>query len=152
MVITQHLSNEQLLDLRLASDEQALRPTLAALAEWGRQAAAQPDAFWWRQQNQIRRRIADSERRSGRVFLRLAWATGLGLIITASLLLHNSPAPAPPQAQADPDHQLLLEVEHVMQSDGPDSLAPAALLAQEISQGAPSTPANTNNKETNHEN
>ena len=33
MVITRHSSNEELMDLQLASDQQALEPTLAAFVD-----------------------------------------------------------------------------------------------------------------------
>lgn len=134
MVINHPLSNEPRIDLQLARDEQALQPELGSLADWAGRAARQPDYFWSRQQARIRERIAESERRSRRTFLRIAWSTSLALVVTAVILLQSGSSPMPPQAQVDSDHELLLEVERVMQSDGPASLEPASVLVREISQ------------------
>ncbi len=37
----------------------------------------------------------------------------------------------------DPDHELLIEVERAVQTDGPLALEPAALLAEEMVQDLP---------------
>jgi hypothetical protein len=127
-----------------------LRETVAAL----RDAGGQPEVFWRTQQAAIRARIAavPAPRLPG--LPRSVWAVAV-LLIAAGLLLLSGDG-TPPSVQraainADPDHELLLEVERVMQSNGPDSLQPAAYLVQEISQEArPSSPIH--NKESRHEN
>ena len=43
----------------------------------------------------------------------------------------------PHEAAVDPDHELLMEVERMVQIDGPLALEPAALLAQEMVQELP---------------
>jgi hypothetical protein len=153
MVITRDLSNEQLLDLQVTSDQQALRHTQSVLAQWSNEATQRPEHFWWRQQVQIRQRIAESNRRSRRLFLKLAWSAALALIVSAAFLLRSGPAPVRHEAAADADHELLIQVERVMRSDGPASLEPAGLLVQEVSQNAsPTSTGPANDKETNHEN
>ena len=51
-----------------------------------------------------------------------------------------------------PDHELLLSVERVMQSNGPEALAPATYFVQEIKQEARSNRNSIRNQETSHEN
>jgi hypothetical protein len=134
MLITQDLSNEQLIDLQLASDQQHLQPELGALADWARAAANRPEDFWRQEQAQIRQRIAVSQSPLRNRLLRLAWATASALALAAAFLLGSAPEPKPPQAQVDPDQELLLEVERLVQSNGPEALEPAALVIQETSQ------------------
>lgn len=152
MVIDHRLSNDQLLDLQLGSDERSLESARAALVAWTNTAARQPEAFWWRQQAQIRQRIAESERQSRRRLARLAWAGVFALVLAAGALLRQAPAPEPQQVQLDSDHELLIEIERVMQSDGPDSLAPATLLVQEVSQKSNRPESHSYEKEITHEN
>jgi hypothetical protein len=67
-----------------------------------------------------------------------ALAGTLALIVLAVSTLFMSPqrATAPPEAQIDSDHELLVHVEQTIESGGPQALEPAALLAREISQDA----------------
>jgi hypothetical protein len=138
MVITRHSSNEELMDLQLASDRQALEPTLAAFADRACAVAGRPDSFWQQQHAEIRRRIAQSENSSRRAPLHLAWASALALVLIATMLLSSGPTPAPsPAATAgtsDADQQLLMAVEQVVQSSVPASLEPASLLTEEMGQ------------------
>lgn len=138
MVITRHSSNEELMDLQIASDRQALEPTLVAFVDRARAAADRPDSFWQQQHAEIRRRIAQSENSSRRAPLHLAWASALALMLIATMLLSIGPTPAPsPAATAgtpDTDQQLLLAVEQVVQSSVPASLEPASLLTEEMGQ------------------
>lgn len=138
MVITRHSSNEELMDLQIASDRQALEPTLAAFVDGARAAAGRPDSFWQRQHAEIRRRIAQSENSSRRAPLHLAWASALALVLIATMLLSSGPTPAPSSAATavtpDADQQLLMAVEQVVQSSVPASLEPASLLTEEMGQ------------------
>lgn len=155
MVVTQHSSNDELMDLQLASDQQALARTLAALADSMRAVANRPEGFWQQQHAAIQRRIAESESKSRRAPLRAAWAAGLALMLIAALLLANGPTPEPPQAATtvtvDADQQLLVAVEQAVQSGVPDALAPASLLAEEMGQATP-TRSQVRHKEINNDN
>jgi hypothetical protein len=140
MQLTRHLSNEELSEIIFASDQQHLRRTLGTLPEWARAAAEHPDAFWERQQAEIRKRISSlpdpSSSRSA-----TAWAGAFAVVLLAIFLLHGSPAARPSNAQNDPDQELLIAVEQSLQSGLPQALEPAALLANEISNSQPiSTP------------
>jgi hypothetical protein len=128
-----------------------LRETVAGL----REAGTQPDGFWKDQQVAIRLKLAAHPRSALTGLPRAVWAA-IVLLLAAGLLLLSGDAAAPPPQRAaapDPDHELLLEVERVMQSNGPDSLQPAAYLVQEITQesGASSNAAMPD-KEMRHEN
>ena len=58
---------------------------------------------------------------------------------------HAKPAPVPvQQVEAVQDHDLLLRVEQSLSQNGPEALAPAAMLAQEISPQDFSAPVTQN--------
>ena len=104
----------------------------AARARW-RHGSEQPEAFWRRQQNLIRDRLA--ARDFTHPWRRWIWVTAAVTLIALSsaLLSRNKVPPAPPAGQADPDDALLLSVQQSIQSDVPRALRPAALLTLEIS-------------------
>ena len=110
-----------------------LRQTVADL----KTAGQKPQEFWDRQRDAIRTQIAAAPLAPAPKIHRLAWAPVLAVIVLAGLLVSGG-APAPqavqPQAAVDPDHQLLLAVEHVMQSSGPEAFEPATYFVQEIRQ------------------
>jgi hypothetical protein len=116
-----------------------LRETAAAL----KTAADQPQEFWDRQRLAIRNRIVEAPVKLAPLSQRLAWVPVLALIILAGLLLTGG-TPATPtipqQAAIDPDHELLVAVEQVMQSNGPDALEPATYFVQQIAQQAHNNP------------
>ncbi len=122
-----------------------LRETVGAL----RSVAVEPEAFWRTQQAQIRAKLP--VRVPQRSLPRLAWAA-LAAVVTLAALLVSGGAPAPePRASVDPDHELLVEVERIMQSDGPAALQPASYLVGEIRQEVrPSS--RVQHQEINHEN
>ncbi|HSS98377.1 MAG TPA: hypothetical protein VLK33_15165 [Terriglobales bacterium] len=99
-----------------------------------------PQEFWDQQRTAIRNRIAALPARSRPISGKLAWVPVCALVILAGLLLTGgSPAPPPsvaPQASVDPDHELLLAVEQVMDSNGPDALEPATYFIEQISQSS----------------
>ncbi len=107
--------------------------------------ADRPQEFWDRQRVSIRNQIAAIPVQSARVSGRLVWAPVFALLLLGGVLLTGgTPSPpAVPQASVDPDHELLLAVEQVMESNGPDALEPATYFIQQISQ-----PSHTNTKST----
>jgi hypothetical protein len=106
---------------------------MSSLPDSARILTEQPEAFWTRQRAAIRSRIA-VEQASRRPLKPVILASALSLIILAGLLLRMSSAPVRvAEPQNDPDQQLLISVEQAIQSNGPDALAPAGLLAEEIS-------------------
>lgn len=132
MQLTRHQTNAKLSDLILDNDRQHLKQTLGALPEWAQAAAERPDAFWERQQTEIRKRIATVPAPS---FVRAAtaWTGALAMVLLALFLMHGNPAPRLQGTQTDPDQELLVAVEQTVQSGVPQSLEPAAMLAEEIS-------------------
>jgi predicted anti-sigma-YlaC factor YlaD len=98
-----------------------------------------PAHFWTRQQARIRERLAPRAAR-----LRWAAATICGLVILAFGLIRQGDTPqtevaqttpaamAVRVAQADPDDALLQDVQASLQREVPASLAPAAVLIEEV--------------------
>jgi hypothetical protein len=155
MEIIRHLSNEELTDLTIESDQRALRSTLEVLPEWARASTERPEEFWQEQRSIVWSRISSSVNpatsRLVRRSLLLAWSAVTALVLLAGLMLdHGSLAP-PHKAQPDPDHELLLVVERAVNNDGPAALDPAALLAEEMVQDIAARPP-IRKKEPTHEN
>lgn len=129
-----------------------LQKRLGALPEAVRSATDLPHYFWQRQQAAIRSRIAveEASRRSWRGFV---WATVAALIFLAGLLLNSAKTLPTTQVeiQPDPDQQLLVAIEQAVYSGVPESLAPAALLAEDI-RSAVEPSASRNSKEKRNEN
>jgi len=115
-------------------------------------SADRPQEFWDEQRLAIRSQIAALPDRRIPIAHRLAWVPVFALVIFAMFLLSGgtAPAPTPPIAAADPDHELLLAVERVMQSNGPVALEPATYFVQEVSQETRSN--STRNQEISHAN
>jgi hypothetical protein len=134
MQLIRHLNDEELTELLLEGEQWELQPALGSLPDWLRSNTEQPEWFWQRQRAAIRGRIATAER--SRFRASLAWAGTLALSVVALLLLNGSPQPTPAQTQIDPDQEMLLSVEDAVHRDVPAALEPAALLADEISNGA----------------
>lgn len=137
---------------------QAEQEMLQALKHWPEQTRAateQPQYFWKRQQAGIRSRIAVEEA-SKRPLTGFVWATVLGLALLAGVVLNTATKAPPVQQQvqvASEDDELLVQVEQRVQSNVPEALAPAALLANDISSAV--EPGYRNNriaKETPNEN
>jgi hypothetical protein len=128
--------------------------TLTSLPEAVRVATGQPYFFWQRQQAAIRSRIAIEEA-SHRDWRGFVWAMVASLILLATLLLNGvrtSPKPQI-QVQTDADQELLLAVEQAVESGVPESLAPAALLAEDIRSAVePASATTRNSKESRNEN
>ena len=129
MQLMRQLSDDELTDILLEKDEQELLPLMETLPASLRTATERPEWFWMRQQAAIRGRVAEQ-----RHWLRpaMSWAATMALFVFAFLLLRGQPAQPVQQAHTDQDQELLVAVEQAVQSDVPDSLEPAALLANEI--------------------
>ena len=134
-----HLKDEELTDLLLEGEELEVRRLFAAAPQSLRSATERPNWFWQRQVSAVLGRVAASQRML--FHPGVAWASALALLLLAFSLLMKSPAPRPVQAQNDSDQELLVAVEQAVETDGPESLEPAALLADEIS-NAQTTPKN----------
>jgi hypothetical protein len=141
MEIIRHMSDDQLRDMLLESDQQALQPVLAALPEAAREAAAREEHFWSQQREAIWSRITQREKHQRQLLGFLALAATAAIVAIGTLLTSHRtvPVPSPQQAmhqQIDPDQELLLAVENAVQNSGPAALEPAALLAEEINRHA----------------
>ena len=155
MEIIRHLSHEELTDLAIESDQQALRPTLEALPDWARASTERPEEFWQKQRGAVWSRIALDRHPHDRMVRRplvLAWSALAAMVLLAGLLLDRAPVAPPPKAQVDPDHELLMAVERAVHNDGPAALDPAALLAEEMVQDLPAAHSPIRKKEPTHEN
>jgi len=155
MEIIRHLSNEELTDLTIESDQSSLRPTLEALPEWARASTEQAEEFWQTQRSIVWSRISSSESAAATRLVRrsslLAWPAAVALVLLAGLLLDRGSIAPPHETQVDPDHELLLAVERAVHNDGPAALEPAALLAEEMVQDIAARPP-IRKKEPAHEN
>ena len=155
MEIIRHLSNEELTDLTIESDQRSLRPTLEALPEWARSSTEQAEEFWQTQRSIVWSRISSSESAAATRLVRrsplLAWSAAVALVLLAGLLLDRGSIAPPHKTQVDPDHELLLAVERAVHNDGPAALEPAALLAEEMVQDTAARPP-IRKKEPTHEN
>ena len=119
--------------------EDALRQFGAA----NRELAQRPEAFWERQAAQIRGACRQSRKQS-RITAALVPSVVV-LLLAAFGILQREPATPPvaitqPAVQVDQDHELLLAVEQVMQTDTPVALEPATLV---VDQGNGSTRLNS---------
>lgn len=151
MEIIRHMSNEELADLSIDSDRRALRETFDALPGWAQVATENNQEFWQNQRAGVWARISQAERRSARLPI-LGWALAAVTIAASGWLLNRPSDLRPHQVRVDPDHELLLEVERAVQTDGPLALEPAALLAEEMVQDLPSRNYIIRKKEPRNEN
>jgi hypothetical protein len=133
-----NLSNEELSELTLASDERFLQQELTALPAQAREAADRSDEFWAAQRAAVWSKIAGRERAKLRRPV-LVGAAAAAIIAIGILFVPQKTKPAvtvvPPPAISD--QELLIQVERVVQSGAPASLQPAGLLMQEVAQYAP---------------
>jgi hypothetical protein len=163
--MTQHLSDEDLLEALLdrpsgfnahlttcsscRAERERVRRLLAELPTVTHVVAQNTDAFWEQQSRDIWAKIDSIESRKVPV---LAWASAATVLIAATLLFNSAPT-VPPRAQADSDHELMVQLERTLQSEVPMALEPAALLAREITQNAQlNSPSSERKKESSHEN
>ena len=126
-----------------------------ALREFGtanRQYAGRPENFWDQQAARIRAARNDRAQRSR---LALTLAPGLAvLLLLAFALLSRGPStrPAPTTAQTDSDHELLVEVERVVQTDTPLSLEAVTLMGEQDDNNVSMSSTNSVKEPRSHEN
>ncbi len=137
MQLIRQLKDEELTDLLLEGEELEVQRLFADVPQSLRSATERPSGFWQRQLSAVRGRVAARQRRL--FHPGVAWAGALALLLLAVSLLMKSPAPKPVQAQNDSDQELLVAVEQAVETDGPESLEPAALLADEIGNAQPTS-------------
>jgi hypothetical protein len=136
MRIVRQPDNEGLPELIPGSRQRSLQQGFGDVPDALRSAVQRPDTFWQSQEAAIQTRIAS--RSEGSLFSTraLAQACALALLLFALALLKTGPSPltvpAQTQFEPDPDQELLVAIEQAVQSDGPASLEPAALLAEQI--------------------
>jgi hypothetical protein len=135
----------------IEKNQQGLQPMLESLPGWGREASERDDEFWRHQRRSVWARISAAENRSARRAPVLAWAL-VGAMMAVAGWLVERPMVVPLREAYDPDHELLMEVERMVQIDGPLALEPAALLAQEMVQDMPSRDYPNRKKEPRNEN
>jgi len=131
--------------------EDALRQFGAANREY----ANRSESFYEQQAARIRAAQQESKQRS-----RLTMALVPSLVVLVFLavaLLGKAPGvrPAvvtPPVQQTDSDHELLLEVERVIQSDTPRALEPATLMVEDSDGNRPLNRTSDRKENRSHEN
>jgi hypothetical protein len=131
-----HISNCPPCQAERERVEDALRQFGAANREY----AQRPERFWEEQASQIRRACRQSQKQS-RITAALVPSVVV-LLLAAFGILGHLPATRPaaiaqPAAQVDQDHELLIEVERVMQTDTPVALEPATLVVDQRNSGVP---------------
>jgi hypothetical protein len=115
-------------------EQQRLVAALAGMKHQIDTLAERPAGFWYAQRAAMAARLG--ERFTGRWQL-LTWASTLAaLILAAVLVMPRGEGPTNEVQQADPDHQLLVEIEEATRRSVPRALEPALLLTQELSQAA----------------
>ena len=162
----QHLSDDELSELLLTprasnvhlatcascrAELERMRRVLGELPSLVSVVAQNTDAFWETQRTAIWTDIVTLQAR--KQFPVLAWALAAAVLVVAGLLLSIAPSPAPTRAEADPDHEFMIQLERTLQSEVPQALEPAALLAREITQNSQlNSPSPVRKKESSHEN
>jgi hypothetical protein len=141
--------------LEPASETEHLATALQALPVWLRTGSDRPAEFWEQQRAAIVARLA-AKNPPPLAIPRKAWALALSVLGIALLLLASGPRVTesrgtPSQTVTDPDRELLMEVEYAVESEGPQALEPAALLAQEIDRYHRTNFASPAAKEANNE-
>ena len=150
MEIMRHLTNEEPIDLALASDQRSLRLEIEALPEWSRTVSDRTDEFWEKQRAEVWSRINAGEERKSRHALVFALSAAAAMIAIAGLMLSSSSRePVIHPARVDSDQELLMAVERVVQSEALPSLQPASLLTREMVQA--SSASTIHKKELSHE-
>lgn len=159
--MNEHLNDEQLSAALLAEDDASIAAHLASCNECRRELegirtaltgvraeslalAERPQGFWRAQRLAIAARFSAGNEFQTRP---LAWAASLVMVaLVAAFLVQGVPplqhqagrpaASAGVSAAADPDHDLLVDVERSVRRDVPRALEPATLIAQELHRAA----------------
>lgn len=155
MEIIRHLSDDELMELAIDSDRQALRSTLESLPDWARTSTEHSEEFWQKQRQAVWSRIStpqfQAQDRLARWIPALAGLALATTVLLAGLILDRARVTPPRKAQVDPDHELLLQVERAVNNAGPAALDPAALLAEEMVQDIAAVHPTVRKKEPTHE-
>jgi predicted anti-sigma-YlaC factor YlaD len=111
---------------------QAFTDAAAAANAQARKMTERPEKFWRQQRESIKARVASRD--FTHPWKRWTWvtATVVLIVLASTLLSRNRVPPVQTTAQTDPDDVLLLSVQRSIQSDVPQALRPAALLARQI--------------------
>jgi hypothetical protein len=152
MQIIRRANDEDPADLTIELDQQPLRQALASLPGWALAVTEHDSDFWQRQRISVWSRISAADSRSARRAPILAFALAGALMAVSGWLVERPLVVPPREAYVDPDHELLIEVERMVQIDGPLALEPAALLAQEMVQDLPARNYPIRKKEPSNEN
>jgi hypothetical protein len=115
-----------------------------------RQAVA-GNEFWEVQRQRIWNRIEVSRNTPKTTNWSWSYAFAALIVLATMLFMNSGNRPSehqPEQAQVDPDHELLLEVDRIIQSDGPMALQPAGLMTET----QPNQDSAISNKESTHAN
>ncbi len=102
-----------------------------ALPQFAAESAQRNDAFWREQRLAISARIA----RDPGPYARLTWSLAFASLVLIAALLNpagTSQSTLHANAAADPDHELLMNVEASVRRRVPEALAPAELLVAEL--------------------
>ena len=152
----QQLNGEKLPEVIPGDDQQWMQRQFGDLADALRSAVQRPETFWQSQQAAIQTGIASRSMGSLFSMRALARACALVLLVFALALLRTGPnpmsVPAQTQSSPDPDQELLVAIEQAVQSDGPASLEPAALLAEQIAHRVQGSSSSHFTKESPNEN
>lgn len=137
------------------SERDQVENALRGFAAANREYATRPEGFWEMQAARIRAARTESDTRS-RITMTLVPSV-IVLLFAAFAILGRAPSVRPthtaaPVAQADSDHELLLEVERAIQSDTPRALEPATLMVVEGDGTLPLDPALQTKETRSHEN
>ena len=140
-----HLNDEQLTTWLLGEGDPLTTQHLLGCAECRAEVAQLRDAvsgwrealistaeheevFWAQQRRLTQERIATQRRVP---FLRWAATVAMALVIVAALFLPHAPHAVTPAKDEAGDEALLQQVDHDLQRDYPQALAPAVLIDQE---------------------
>ena len=98
--------------------------------------AVPSEDFWQRQRAAIQQRIEVVREARRQRAPRLAWAALAATVLLGTLWMNDSEKPVTHQSVQIDDQELMIAVDHAMQSDVPEALEPASLLAQEMDQSS----------------
>jgi hypothetical protein len=137
------------------TERDRLQDVLRRFANANREHTARPETFWQQQALRIEAARQKSETRS-RLTTTLVPAV-IALLFAAFVLLGRIPvvptaATVAAPAQADPDHELLLEIERTIQADTPRALEPATLIVDERENNLPLGSTSNRKEIHSHEN
>jgi hypothetical protein len=137
------------------TERERVEQALSRFGAANREYANRPASFWEQQAASIRAAQQASVQRS-RATLALVPSVVV-LLLLGFAVLGRAPevrpvAVAPPPAQTDADHELLLGVERAIGADTPMALQPATLMVEESSSNEPLNSTYESKERRSHEN